>query len=171
MCIRDRYYGGHSDTLSGALVTARADDLWERIRLVQASVGSVAAPFDCWLVHRGIASLPCRLRQHTHNAEMVAAFLDSHARVEATHYPGLPAHPGHDVAARQMQLFGGMVSFQVQGSAADALAVAGRLRDRFERPERRHLRRREPGVSRTCHAAAGARGRPRRGPYAGLFGG
>ena len=109
-------------------MTARADDLWERIRLVQSSVGSVAAPFDCWLVHRGIASLPCRLRQHTHNAEMVAAFLDSHARVEATHYPGLPAHPGHDVAARQMQLFGGMVSFQVQGSAADALAVAGRLR-------------------------------------------
>jgi cystathionine gamma-synthase len=123
-----KYYGGHSDTLSGALVTARADDLWERIRLVQASVGSVAAPFDCWLVHRGIASLPCRLRQHTHNAEQVAGFLASHARVEATHYPGLPTHPGHAVAARQMQLFGGMVSFQVQGSAADALAVAGRLR-------------------------------------------
>jgi cystathionine gamma-synthase len=123
-----KYYGGHSDTLSGALVTARADAFWERIRLIQSSVGAVAAPFDCWLIHRGIASLPVRVRHHTHNAARVAEFLDAHPGVEATHYPGLPSHPGHDIAVRQMRLFGGMVSFQPRGGAEEALAVAARLR-------------------------------------------
>lgn len=123
-----KYYGGHSDTLSGALVTARADGFWERIRLIQSTAGAVAAPFDCWLVHRGIASLPVRLRHHTHNGARVAEFLAGHPAVEATHYPGLPTHPGHAVAARQMRLFGGMVSFQPRGDAAHALAVAARLR-------------------------------------------
>jgi len=122
-----KYYGGHSDTLSGALVTARADEMWERIRLTQSSVGAVAAPFDCWLVHRGIASLPCRLRQHTESATRVAHFLASHPAVEAAHYPGLPTHPGHDIAARQMSLFGGMVSFQPHGDASHAMAVAAHL--------------------------------------------
>jgi len=123
-----KYYGGHTDTLSGALVTARADEMWQRIRLIQSSVGAVAAPFDCWLVHRGIASLPVRLRAHTHNAAKVAEFLSSHTAVEATHYPGLPSHPGHEIALRQMRLFGGMVSVQLKGDAANALAVAARLR-------------------------------------------
>ncbi len=123
-----KYYGGHTDTLSGALVTAQADPMWRRIRLIQSSVGAVAAPFDCWLVHRGIASLPVRLRHHTHNAARVAAFLASHAGVEATHYPGLPSHPGHEIALRQMRLFGGMVSCQPRGGATEALAVASRMR-------------------------------------------
>ncbi|MEO7511060.1 MAG: aminotransferase class I/II-fold pyridoxal phosphate-dependent enzyme [Gemmatimonadaceae bacterium] len=123
-----KYYGGHSDTLSGALVTREADDFWSRVRLMQGSVGAVAAPFDCWLVSRGIASLPCRLRQHTASATRVAEFLSTHPKVEATHYPGLPSHPGHAIAARQMSLFGGMVSVQPRGSAADALALASRLR-------------------------------------------
>jgi cystathionine gamma-synthase len=122
-----KYYGGHTDTLSGALVTAKQDTMWERVRLVQSSVGSVAAPFDCWLVHRGIASLPVRLRHHTHNAAKVAAFLASHDAVEATHYPGLVSHPGHEIALRQMRLFGGMVSFQPRGDAAHSMAVAARL--------------------------------------------
>ena len=123
-----KYHGGHSDVLSGALVTRQADDYWASLRLIQATTGAVAAPFDCWLVHRGLTSLPCRMRQHTENARAVAAFLSSHARVEAAHYPGLPSHPGHAVAARQMQLFGGMVSMQVRGTDADALALTGRLR-------------------------------------------
>ncbi len=123
-----KYYGGHSDTLSGALVTARRDEMWSRIRLMQSSIGAVAAPFDCWLVHRGIASLPCRLRQHTESATKVAHFLAGHPAVEATHYPGLPSHPGHHVATRQMSLFGGMVSVQPRGGATEALAVAARLR-------------------------------------------
>lgn len=123
-----KYHGGHADVLSGALVTREADEYWAAIRLLQTTTGSVAAPFDCWLVHRGLASLDCRIRQHTTNAEAVAAFLESHPKVEAVHYPGLASHPGHAVAARQMQLFGGMVSVQVRGSAADALALTGRLR-------------------------------------------
>ena len=122
-----KYYGGHSDALSGALVTAHADEQWARIRLIQSSIGAVAAPFDCWLVHRGIASLPVRLRQHTHNATRVADFLSAHPGVEATHYPGLATHPGHAVASRQMALYGGMVSFQPRGGAPEALAVAARL--------------------------------------------
>lgn len=123
-----KYYGGHSDSLSGALVTARRDELWERIRLVQSTMGAVLAPFDCWLVHRGIASLPCRFRQHSASAMAVAEFLAAHPAVEATHYPGLQSHPGHDVAARQMSYFGGMVSVQVRGGQAAALAAAARLR-------------------------------------------
>jgi cystathionine gamma-synthase len=123
-----KYHGGHSDVLSGALVTREADEYWAAIRLLQTTTGAVAAPFDCWLVHRGLASLDCRFRQHTENATAVAAFLESHPKVEAVHYPGLASHPGHAVAARQMQLFGGMVSVQIRGSAADALAFTGRLR-------------------------------------------
>ncbi|MFP5356099.1 MAG: trans-sulfuration enzyme family protein, partial [Gemmatimonadota bacterium] len=77
-----KYYGGHSDTLSGALVTSRRDEFWDRIRLMQSSVGAVAAPFDAWLVHRGIASLPCRFRQHTESATTVAEFIAAHPGVE-----------------------------------------------------------------------------------------
>ena len=123
-----KYYGGHSDVLGGALVTARVDPFWERIRLLQGAVGAVASPFDCWLVHRGMASLPVRFRHQCASAERVARFLAAHPGVEATHYPGLAHHPGHAVAARQMAQFGAMVSFQPRGGAAEALAVAARLR-------------------------------------------
>jgi cystathionine gamma-synthase len=123
-----KYHGGHSDVLSGALVTRDADDFWARIRLVQTTAGSVAAPFDAWLVHRGLASLPCRFAAQCHTAARVAEFLAGHRGVEATHYPGLTSHPGHAIAVRQMRGFGGMLSIQVRGGAADALAVAARLR-------------------------------------------
>ena len=123
-----KYHGGHSDVLSGALVTRTADDYWASIRLLQTTTGAVASPFDCWLVHRGLTSLPCRMRQHTENAMAVAHFLESHAGVERVHYPGLPSHPGHAVAVRQMRMFGGTVSVQVRGADADALAFTGRLR-------------------------------------------
>lgn len=123
-----KYYAGHSDAMSGALVTGADDDFWARIRVAQATGGAVASPFDCWLVHRGITSLPCRMRQHTASASTVAAFLAAHPAVEAVHYPGLPGHPGREVAARQMALFGGMVSVQPRGDATHALAVAARLR-------------------------------------------
>ena len=122
-----KYHGGHSDVLSGALVTRASDDFWARIRLLQASTGAVASPFDAWLVHRGLASLPCRYQQHTASAAKLAHALVEHRNVEVVHYPGLPSHPGHQIAMRQMRLFGGMVSVQVKGSAADAMAVAGRL--------------------------------------------
>lgn len=123
-----KYLGGHSDVLSGAVVAKAEDDFFARVREVQAVGGGVAAPFDAWLVARGIRSLHWRMRGHVANAAAVAAFLRADQRVEATYYPGLPDHPNHAVAARQMSGFGGMISFQPRGDAANALAVVGRAR-------------------------------------------
>lgn len=123
-----KYLGGHSDVLSGAVVANVDDDFFARVRRVQGVVGAVPAPFDCWLVARGIRSLYWRMRGHAANAAAVAAFLHDDPAVEAVYYPGLPDHPNHAVAARQMRGFGGMVSFQPRGDAANALAVVGRAR-------------------------------------------
>ena len=90
--------------------------------------GAVPSPFECWLALRGVRSLPCRMRSHCENAAQVAEFLAGHPGVEAVHYPGLEYHPGHEVAAGQMSGFGGMVSFQVRGDEARAMAVAARTR-------------------------------------------
>jgi len=108
---------------------ARSDDeYFGRVRLAQALAGAVPSPFDCWLVLRGARSLSCRIRTHCEHAAAVARFLAEHPGVSAVHYPGLPSHPGHDVAARQMSGFGGMLSFEVPGGRAAALGVAARLR-------------------------------------------
>ena len=123
-----KYLGGHGDVLGGAVVARVADDFFEQIRAVQASGGAVPSPFDCWLVRRGIRTLPYRVRAHSDHALRVATFLHAHPRVEAVHYPGLPTHAAHDVARRQMNAFGGMVSVQVRGDRARALDVAARLR-------------------------------------------
>jgi cystathionine gamma-synthase len=123
-----KYLGGHSDVLGGGVVAKTRDAFFDRIRAIQASGGAVPSPFDCWLVLRGIRTLPYRVRAHSENALRVATFLARHARVEAVHYPGLPTHPAHEVARRQMAAFGGMVSVQVRGDAARALAVAAKLR-------------------------------------------
>ena len=123
-----KYLGGHSDVLGGAVVAKARDDVFERIRAVQASVGAVPSPFDCWLVRRGIRTLPYRVRGHSDNALRVATFLHGHRKVEVVHYPGLPTHPAHDVARRQMTAFGGMVSVQVRGDQARAMDVAAKLR-------------------------------------------
>jgi cystathionine gamma-synthase len=104
------------------------DDYWARIRLLQTTTGSVPSPFDAWLVHRGLTSLACRFSQHCSSALTVAGWLTRHPGIEAVHYPGLASHPAHDVASRQMRLFGGMLSIQVRGGAAEALQVAARLR-------------------------------------------
>ncbi len=123
-----KYLGGHGDVLGGAVVSRVADELFDRIRSVQASAGAVPSPFDCWLVRRGIRTLPYRVRAHSQNALQVATFLHAHARVEAVHYPGLATHAAHDVARRQMTAFGGMVSVQVRGDRARAMDVAAKLR-------------------------------------------
>jgi cystathionine gamma-synthase len=123
-----KYLGGHGDVLGGAVVARTRDGVFERIRAIQASGGAVPSPFDCWLVLRGIRTLPYRMRAHSENALKVAAFLHGHARVEAVHYPGLPTHPAHDVARRQMAAFGGMLSVQVRGDQARAMQVAAKLR-------------------------------------------
>ncbi len=122
-----KYLGGHGDVLGGAVVTKARDPLFDRIRAIQASGGAVPSPFDCWLVLRGIRTLPYRMRAHSEHAQAVATFLARHPRVEAVHYPGLATHPGHDVAARQMRAFGGMVSVQVKGDRARAMEVAARV--------------------------------------------
>ncbi|MCX6041781.1 MAG: PLP-dependent transferase [Caldilinea sp.] len=122
-----KYLGGHSDLLGGALVLARADEFFERIRLVQTIGGAVPSPFDCWLLLRSICTLPYRMRAHTDNAGQIARFLAGHPAVAAVHYPGLPSHPGHAVASQQMQLWGGMLSVQLQGGAEAALQAAGRV--------------------------------------------
>ena len=122
-----KYLGGHSDVTGGLLVTRIADDFYARLRMIQQTAGAIAAPFDSWLVLRGLKTLAWRVRAHTQNAAAVAQFLESHERVEAVHYPGLASHPSHDVVRRQMLYGGGMLSFQVRGARREALAVAGRL--------------------------------------------
>jgi cystathionine gamma-synthase len=123
-----KYLGGHSDVLGGAVISKVDDDFFNKVKIIQKAGGAVAAPFDCWLVLRGIQTLPYRMRAHTENASKIAIFLSEHPQVEAVHYPGLKQHPGHEVAAAQMQLFGGMLSFQVKGGQERAFAVAGALK-------------------------------------------
>jgi len=123
-----KYLAGHSDVTGGALVLREAGELADRLRVIQTVGGAIPSPFDCWLVHRGIRTLPWRMRGHCDNAERVAAFLAGHPAVDAVHYPGLSGDPGHAVARRQMARFGGMVSFQVKGGAEAALRVASRVR-------------------------------------------
>ncbi|NET85727.1 MAG: aminotransferase class I/II-fold pyridoxal phosphate-dependent enzyme [Moorea sp. SIO1F2] len=123
-----KYLGGHSDVLGGAVITKVKDEFFHKIKTIQMAGGSVAAPFDCWLLLRSIQTLPYRMRAHSENALKVARFLEEHSQVEAVHYPGLPNHPGHGIAAAQMNLFGGMISFQVKGNREDAFAFTGKVK-------------------------------------------
>jgi cystathionine gamma-synthase len=117
-----KYCGGHSDVVGGALVV-RDLELAEKLTFHQNAIGGVAGPFDCFLTHRGLKTLGVRMDRHCDNAERIVAFLAGHAAVSEVIYPGLPEHPGHDVAARQMKRFGAMVSFRVAGGEEQALAV------------------------------------------------
>lgn len=121
-----KYLGGHSDVVGGFAATSDPA-LAERLRFLQKSLGAVPGPFDAWLVLRGIKTLAVRMRQHCENARAVAALLDGHPRVEQVFYPGLPGHPGHEIAARQMRDFGGMVSFLAE-SEEEAIALVARTR-------------------------------------------
>jgi cystathionine gamma-synthase len=120
-----KYLGGHSDVIGGALVV---DDpaLAEPLRLHQNALGAVPGPMDCWLVLRGIKTLGVRMDRHCANAERVVDLLTAHRAVDRVLYPGLPDHPGHETAAKQMRAFGGMVSFTVHGGEPAALAVCDR---------------------------------------------
>ncbi len=121
-----KYIGGHSDVVGGALITRHENYLFERARKAQRYGGGVPSPFDCWLTQRGIDTLPYRVRAHSENAMRVACRLSALSQVERVHYPGLATHPGHDIAARQMSAFGGMLSFQVRGDRARAMDVVAR---------------------------------------------
>lgn len=122
-----KYIGGHSDVLGGALVCRKNDDLAQMIRSVQMAGGAVPSPFECWLLVRGIRTLPVRVAAQCRSANALANHLAKHPKVEAVHYPGLAKHPGHDIARRQMADSGAMMSVQVGGSADAARAIASRL--------------------------------------------
>ncbi|MFJ9697480.1 cystathionine gamma-synthase [Kitasatospora sp. NPDC101183] len=120
-----KYMGGHSDVVGGALVLAEAG-LGEEVAYHQNAMGAVSGPFDAWLVLRGIKTLGVRMDRHSSNAEKVAELLAAHPKVSQVLYPGLPSHPGHDIAAKQMKAFGGMVSFRVAGGEEAAVEVCNR---------------------------------------------
>ncbi|HSD30801.1 MAG TPA: cystathionine gamma-synthase [Gemmatimonadales bacterium] len=121
-----KYLNGHSDMVGGMLVTPR-DDLAERLAFIQNGSGAVPGPFDCWLALRGIKTFPLRMRQHDANGRRVAEWLSHHPRVRQVYYPGLPSHPQHDLACRQMSGFGGMLSVEL-GDPAFARRVVERTR-------------------------------------------
>jgi len=123
-----KYLGGHSDVVGGAVVTSD-DGIYDRLKFLQNAAGAVPGPFDCWLVLRGIKTLALRMEQHSENALRIARFLESHPRVARVIYPGLESHPQHTLARKQMQAFGGMVSFIAKGGsdAARRIARATRL--------------------------------------------
>jgi cystathionine gamma-synthase len=121
-----KYLGGHSDVIGGFAAT-NDPTIAERLYFLQKSLGAVPGPFDCWLVLRGIKTLAVRMRQHCENATAVALFLDRHPKVQTVLYPGLPTHPNHAIAARQMRDFGGMVSFLAE-SEEEAVALVGRTK-------------------------------------------
>jgi cystathionine gamma-synthase len=124
-----KYLGGHSDVQGGALVFgARALELAARVRQLRHDLGSVASPFNSWLVLRGLRTLACRMERHSANALAIARRLAGHPAFSAVLYPGLPDHPGHAIAARQMRAFGGMLSLRLAGGRAAAVELAGRLR-------------------------------------------
>jgi cystathionine gamma-synthase len=122
-----KYLSGHSDLVGGALVT-RLPELYQRAKFLQNAVGAVPGPFDCWLTLRGVKTLALRMRAHCHNAMRVAGFLAERPDVVEVRYPGLPTDPGHELAARQMGGFGGMVSFRPAGGAGAARLVVERTK-------------------------------------------
>ncbi|MEU5218766.1 cystathionine gamma-synthase [Streptomyces sp. NPDC020807] len=122
-----KYMGGHSDVVGGALVTAD-EALGEELAYHQNAMGAVAGPFDSWIVLRGIKTLAVRMDRHSENAAKIVEMLVQHPKVTQVLYPGLPEHPGHEVAAKQMRSFGGMISFRVEGGEEAAVEVCNRAK-------------------------------------------
>jgi cystathionine gamma-synthase len=138
-----KYFGGHCDVAGGIVVAKKDSEFFQRVRAIQYSGGAVPSPFDCWLILRGMRTLPWRMRAHSENGMRVAEFLVQHPKVAAVHYPGLRSHPGHEIARRQMsirstnapitagrqdQLFGGMLSFEVKDGHDAAMSVAAKTK-------------------------------------------
>jgi cystathionine gamma-synthase len=123
-----KYLNGHSDVLAGALVTAREDEFWQRIAAIRTHNGAILGPLEAWLLLRGMRTLYLRVERACRSAASVAAHFIDHPRVSSVLYPGLPAHPGHAIAARQMSGFGGMLSIRVAGGETAAIAAAARVK-------------------------------------------
>jgi cystathionine gamma-synthase len=123
-----KYFGGHCDVMGGIVVAKNDGDFFQRIRSIQYEGGAVPSPFDCWLILRGMRTLPWRMRAHSENATKIAEFLSGHRKVARVHFPGLKSHPGHDIAAQQMSAFGGMLSFEVKDGCDAAMTVAAKTK-------------------------------------------
>lgn len=122
-----KYIGGHSDVLGGALITARKNAFWEKIRNIQQTGGAVPSPFDCYLLSRSIKTLPYRMKGHNENAIALANYLEDHPAIERVYYPGLESHPQYEIARKQMKGFGGMLSVLVKGGADEAHKVVNKV--------------------------------------------
>ncbi|SDD21181.1 trans-sulfuration enzyme family protein [Pedobacter soli] len=123
-----KYLGGHSDVLGGILVTAKKDELWDKIKNVQQTGGAVPSPFDCYLLTRSLKTLAYRMKGHCENGKKVADYLNQHPNVEAVFYPGLESHPQHEIAKGQMKDFGGMMSFLVKGDVEAASKTVNKVK-------------------------------------------
>jgi cystathionine gamma-synthase len=124
-----KYIAGHSDVVNGLAVFRERGDLYERARTFQINVGLTPSPFDCWLVHRGLRTLPYRMRAHSQNAQAIASFLENHPRVDRVYYPGLPSNEGWKTAQRQMPHgCGGMLSLSVKGGREAAMGTVARVK-------------------------------------------
>jgi len=132
-----KYFGGHCDVAGGIVIVKKDSEFFQRIRAIQYSGGAVPSPFDCWLILRGMRTLPWRMRAHSENAMKIAEFLAQHRKVVRVYYPGLRSHPGHEIARRQMsirstnaqdKLFGGMLSFEVKDGRDAAMSVAAKTK-------------------------------------------
>ncbi|MBD2113366.1 MULTISPECIES: trans-sulfuration enzyme family protein [Cyanophyceae] len=121
-----KYLAGHGDVIGGAVVTRESNPLFAQLRLVQTIGGVVPSPFDCWLTLRGLQTLPLRVRAQSQAAQSMATWLSQHPAIEQVLYPGLPEHPGHEVAQKQMQGYGGLLSFLVKGDQDRAMEVAAK---------------------------------------------
>lgn len=121
-----KYLNGHSDGVGGAIVL-NDDALSERLKFLQNAAGAILGPFDSWLILRGVKTLAVRMRQHDANGQAIARFLAGHPKVRKVYYPGLPTHPQHELARRQMKGFGGMIAFET-GSLENAKAVLRSVR-------------------------------------------
>lgn len=119
-----KYLNGHSDVVAGAVVTAKDDEFWGRVRDVRVNGGAIPGPFEAWLLQRGMRTMFLRIRQASESAMTIAKHFENHPSLEGVLYPGLANHPGHEIAKRQMQGgFGGMLSLRINGEAEDALAI------------------------------------------------
>src|SRR5207253_4613136 len=119
-----KYFGGHCDVLGGIIIAKRDDEFFQGVRSIQSSAGAVPSPFDCWLILRGMKTLPWRMRAHCENAAKVAEFLAQNRNIERVHYPALTSHPGYDIAKRQLQMFGEMLPIEANRGRTEAVRVA-----------------------------------------------
>jgi cystathionine gamma-synthase len=123
-----KFLSGHADVTGGAVIASELSDYFKRIQRIQTVGGATPSPFDCWLTLRGIQSLPYRVQAQSDHALQIARYLANHPAIERVLYPGLPSHPGHEIARQQMTGYGGVMSVQVKGTRAEAMGVAARVK-------------------------------------------